>query len=112
MESIIHKYDNNIYQLLLPLNIETKIPQDDELVSFCDIIVGVNLEKYINIGSRYVRKPINKVALMKIILFGHMNDIRSTRKISKACKTDIRFMYLLGNEKCPSHTTIQGFIEV
>ncbi len=110
MTSTIPIYDNNIYQLVLPLNLENRIPKDDELVSFCDLIRGVNLEKYINIGSRYGRTPINRVAIMKIILFGYMNDTRSTRKIAKACKTDIRYMYLLGGEKAPSHTTIQGVI--
>ena len=38
-----------------------------------------------------------------------MNDIYSSRKIEKACKRDINFMWLLQGRKAPDHNTIARF---
>lgn len=38
-----------------------------------------------------------------------MNGIYSSRKIEQACKTDIRFMWLLQNQSAPDHATIARF---
>nr|WP_263488092.1 transposase [Clostridium sp. FP2] len=38
-----------------------------------------------------------------------MNDIYSSRKIEKACKRDINFMWLLRGRKAPDHNTIARF---
>lgn len=38
------------------------------------------------------------------------NGYVSTRQIEKLCKTDIRFMWLLQDEKAPSHMTIANFM--
>jgi len=43
------------------------------------------------------------------VLFAYMNQIYSLRQIEKAIRTDIRFMYLMEDEK-PSFKTIGEFI--
>lgn len=47
--------------------------------------------------------------MFKVVLFGFMNNIRSLRGLELACKTDIRFMYLMDYEK-PSHQSFMNFI--
>jgi transposase len=47
--------------------------------------------------------------LFRIILYGYMEEIYSSRKIEKACRRDINFMWLLGAESVPDHSTISRF---
>ncbi len=51
----------------------------------------------------------NPAVLLKIILFAYSKGILSSRKIEKACKTNIIFMALSG-ESTPDHSTIATFI--
>lgn len=61
--------------------------------------------------SRTGRKRYDPEILLKVILFAFMeNGYVSTREIEKLCKTDIRFMWLLQEEKSPSHMTIDNFM--
>ncbi|MFT5875864.1 MAG: transposase [Clostridium sp.] len=41
-----------------------------------------------------------------MLVYAYMNDIYSSRKIEKACKRDINFMWLLQGRKAPDHATI------
>ena len=42
-------------------------------------------------------------------MYGYMNLLYSSRKIEKACRRDINFMWLLGGEPVPDHCTINRF---
>ena len=49
---------------------------------------------------------------MKVILFAFVeHGYVSVRKIEKLCKTDIRFMWLLQENKAPSHMKIDNFMK-
>ena len=48
--------------------------------------------------------------MFEILIFAYMNRIYSSREIEKACKTDIRFMWLLNGEPAPSDSTIARFM--
>ena len=52
---------------------------------------------------------MNPITLFEILVFGYMEHLYSGREIAKACRTDIRFMWLLGGEPAPSHATISRF---
>ena len=45
------------------------------------------------------------------IVYANMRGIFSSRAIEEACKTDIRFMWLLQYEPAPEHTTTARFLE-
>ena len=101
-------------QLQLPLDLGIKIPNDDELVSYLQLMKGVNLNSYFSNNSSLGRNKKNRVAILHTILFGFMVDVRSTRAIEKRCKTDIRFMYLLDKFNLidpPSHSLINKVIK-
>ena len=66
--------------------------------------------QYLNRPSHKGREEYNPFKMIKIVLFAFMNKIYSLRGIEQACKTDIRFMYLM-EEETPSHMAIQRFIE-
>lgn len=44
-----------------------------------------------------------------LLVFAYMNGIYSSREIEKACRNDIRFMWILQNSPVPDHTTIAHF---
>ena len=69
---------------------------------------GLNLSRFFKKSSRG-REGYNDTILLKIVLFSYMENIRSLREIEKACRTDIRFMWLSGGIK-PSHMAFQRFI--
>ena len=59
--------------------------------------------------SRYGRIEYSAKILTKILVYGYMRMIISTRKIEQACKENICFMYLLEGRKAPDHNTISRF---
>lgn len=46
--------------------------------------------------------------MLKVIIFGYLNNIYSCRKIEKALQDRISFMWLSGNQ-VPDHNTINRF---
>ena len=103
--------DSNTYQLQLPLDLSTKIDICDPVVTFREVLKGVNLKKYLvkRKDETRGRDGYNPETLLKIVLFANMIQTRSTRKIESLCKNDIRFMWLAEGER-PSHMTICNFI--
>ncbi len=95
----------------LPLEIGVKIEKDDPVVSFKEVMEGVELRKYLKRSEQDPRgrEGYDPEVLLKIVLFAYMNNVRSTRKIADLCRNDIRFMYL-SEEITPSHMTIANFI--
>jgi len=54
------------------------------------------------------RPPYHPSDMMKLYLYGYQNSIRSSRKLEKACKTNIEVMWLLHQQK-PHYKTIANF---
>jgi transposase len=49
--------------------------------------------------------------MFSIVVYANMQGIFSSRAIEEACKTDIRFMWLLQYEPAPDHTTTARSLE-
>ena len=54
------------------------------------------------------RPPYHPSILMKLYLYGYQNSIRSSRKLEKACKTNIEVMWLIYGQR-PHYKTIANF---
>ena len=54
------------------------------------------------------RPPFHPSTMMKIYLYGYQNSIRSSRKLEKACRTNIEMMWLV-NEQKPHYKTVANF---
>ena len=94
-------YTNKNYtpkQLKLPIEIEKIIEISDPVYSFCEIVDCIDLSKYFVVkGYKTGRPRYSYTKLLKIVLFSFMeNGYLSLRRIEKSCKTDIRYMWLLG----------------
>ena len=66
---------------------------------------------YTELFQTYLRtwRKTNPITVFEVIVFGYMEHLYSGREVAKACKTDIRFMWLLNGEPAPSHATISRF---
>lgn len=95
------------YQLKLPLNIETIIPEDDSVRLLSQFVETMDLT---DLYSTYER--INSVSprtLLKIVLYSYMNGDYSSRSMELNCKRDINFMFLLEGAPAPDHATFARF---
>lgn len=95
-------------QVVLQFDIEKMLPKDDpvfKLVEICEQLDYSKLEK------EYVRswRKLNPATMFILIVYGYMRRLYSSRDIEEACKTDIRFMWILGMEEAPNHSTIARF---
>jgi transposase len=104
--------NGQIYQLKLPLALETRIDPDSSLYTLVEITERLD---YTPLEQQYKRLPSAKEASLKqmfqLCMLGFMEGIYSTRKLEKSCKHDIRFMYLLGGKKAPDHNRFWHFIK-
>lgn len=110
---IIHKNytnNNNIYQLVLPIDVGILIPEDDSVRLLSQILEELDYTKLMKAySSRGRNSAVTPKNLFKVMVYAYMNDLFATRKIEEACKRDINFIWLLQGEKAPDHNTIARF---
>jgi transposase len=95
------------YQLKLPLNIETMIPEDDAVRLLNQFVEAMDLT---DLYSTYERiNLLSPRILLKIVLYSYMNRDYSSRSMELNCKRDINFMYLLEGLPAPDHATFARF---
>ena len=107
---ITHKnytLNGNGYQLKLPLNIETIIPENDSVRLLSQFVEEMDLT---DLYSTYKRiNSLSPRTLLKIVLYSYMNGDYSSRSMELNCKRDINFMYLLEGQPAPDHATFARF---
>ena len=87
------------YQLKLPLNLETIIPEDDSVRLLSQFVEGMDLT---DLYSTYERiNSVSPKTLLKIVLYSYMNGDYSSRYMELNCKRDINFMFLLEGIPAP-----------
>ena len=99
------------YQVVMPLEIGIQIPEDDSLRTLMKIAERIEWSELSGAYERGNRQgEATDKQMFLLIILGFMNGIYSTRKIERACRTDIRFMWLLAGKRVPDHTRIARFI--
>jgi len=98
-----------VYQLVLPVDIGDLIPADDSVRLLNAAMERMEYKKLYAAYSRIGRNEKSPKHLFKILVYGYMNGIYSSRKIEQACRRDINFFYLLGGQSAPDHATIARF---
>ena len=98
----------NKNQVVIPFDLTAKIPEEDFVFTVAEICESLDYTELFNTYVRVWRK-VNPITMFEILVFGYMEHLYSGRDIAKACRTDIRFMWLLNGEPAPSHATISRF---
>jgi transposase len=97
------------YQLKLPIEIGVMIPADDSVRLLSMLMERMDYSKLYRAYERLARTETDPKNLFKVLVYGYMNWQYSSRKIERACRRDINFMYLLDGEPPPDHNTIARF---
>ena len=99
-------------QLKLQLDFEKIIDISDPVYGFCEVMDRIDLSKFFADKERKTGRPrCDLVKMLKLVLFSFMeNGYMSLRGLEKACRTDIRYMWILDGMQPPSFMTFDNFI--
>lgn len=101
---------NRAQSVLFPENLDQIIVQENE-VRIIDLFVeSINLVdfKFVYKTTTEGRPAYNPKDLLKLFVYGYLNQIRSSRVLEKECKRNIEVMWLMKELK-PDHNTISNF---
>jgi len=99
-----------IHQLGLPISFENIIPDNDSVRLLYNVTEGLNYKELYKAYSTKGRNPvILPETMFRIIIYGYMEGVYSSRKLAKACRRDINFKWLLQGQRAPSHSSIARF---
>ena len=111
MSTKIHYRDYNPKQLLLfPERLDKDIDETDPVRIVDKVVDNLKAVNFNELYSTRGRCAYHPKMMMKVILYGYMNNLYSCRKIASALKRDIHFIWLAGYEQ-PDHNTINRFRE-
>lgn len=99
-----------IHQIELPIVTDFIISEDDSVILLFKVTEGLNYSKLYKTYSTIDRNPaIAPETLFRIIVYGNMEKIYSSKDLEKACRRDINFKCLLQGQTPPEHNTIARF---
>lgn len=96
--------------LLFPPNLGDFIPQDAPVRLISDIVDLMDLQEIHDSYSKAPdgQPPYHPAMLLKVVLFGYMNNIFSTRGLESAMTRDAHLIWL-SSYQFPDHTTLSRF---
>lgn len=99
-----------MHQIGFPIKTNFIPREDDPVRLLFDVTRGLNYKRLYETYSTLGRNPVvEPIILFRIIIYGYINKLYSSREIEKACKRDINFIWLLKGQKAPDHNTIARF---
>ena len=112
LKKILHKnytINRKFYQLKLPFDIECIIPDNDSVRLLSQFVEEMDLTELYSTYSKIRENQVSPMNMLKIMLYGYMNGLYSSRDIETACRRDINFMFLLEGASPPDHSTFARF---
>ena len=113
MENKNTRADFNIfdgeYQVCIPLNIEVKIPKDHKVRVLHAVMERMDWSVFEACYFRYGRIGYPPRVLTELLVYGYMDNTYTSRRIERACRENIIYMFLLDGCKVPDHNTIARF---
>ena len=93
---------------LFPPSIEQLIPRDHPVRIVNGVIEQLDLQLLTKIYAREGRPSYHPKMMLKVMVYAYMDNIYSSRKIEKALRENINFMWLSGNQVV-DHNTLARF---
>lgn len=93
----------------MPMNLEIIIPSDEPVRLLSAVLEELDYRKLTATYSRFGRIEYSPRLLFKVVLYGYIRGIYTTREIERACRENVNFMYLLEGREAPDHNTIARF---
>jgi len=106
--NIVFKSDHRREQWLFPPSIESMIP-DDHPVRFIDSVIdGMDISDILSTYKGGGTSSYHPRILIKILVYGYLDRIYSSRRLEQQTHENICYMWLSGMQK-PDHVTISNF---
>ena len=97
-------------QLVIALNSEKIIPENAPVRLASAMMEELDYKKLYGAYSRLGRKSaVDPRVMFKVLVYGYMCGIYSSRKPEEACRYRIDFMWLLEDGNVPDHSTLARF---
>ena len=97
-------------QIGFPIQVPFIPKENDPVRLLFEVTEGLDYTNLYKTYSTLGRNPaVDPVTLFRLLIYGDMNKIYSSRELEKACKRDINFIWLLQGQKAPDHNTIARF---
>ncbi len=94
--------------MMLPPSLEELIPITHPVRVVNDVINRINIQPLLDSYSVKGCCTYHPQMLLKIVIYGYVSNVYSSRKLEAACKENINFMWLSGMNY-PDHNTINRF---
>ena len=94
--------------ILFPQRIDKDIAENDPVRLISSIVESLDLSSFRRLYKERGRSPYDPKMLLKVVIYAYMNNIYSCRRIEKALKRDIHFIWLAGYEQ-PDFITVNRF---
>ena len=109
MSTKLHFRDYSPKQMILfPQRLDKDIAENDPVRVVDTVIDSLRLDNFKKLYKERGRSPYHPKMMLKVIIYGYMNNLYSCRKIETALKRDIHFIWLAGYEQ-PDFNTINRF---
>ena len=99
---------NQHQEMLLPPSIKEMIPEKHIVRTVNKVIETMNIAALIKTYKGGGRSSYDPLMLLKVLVYAYIMKIYSSRRISKALREDINFMWLSGMQR-PDFRTINNF---
>lgn len=105
---VVFKQDYQQQGMLIPLDLNDMIAADHPVRDINAVLEKVDITGIIKLFRPGGTSSYHPRMLLKVIVYGYINNIYSSRKLEEAVKSNIYFMWLAGGRK-PDHNTINRF---
>ena len=105
---VVFKQDYRQQGMLIPLDLNDMVAADHPVRIVNVVLDKVDISEIIRQFRPGGTSSYHPRMLLKVIVFGYINNIYSSRKIEEAVKSNIHFMWLAGMRR-PDHNTINRF---
>ena len=109
MSAKLHFREHINNQLVLfPERIDKDIAPDDPVRLVNAVVDSLDMGRIYSLYYDHGASPYHPRMMLKVIIYGYMNNIYSCRRIENALKRDVHFIWLAGYDQ-PDHKTINNF---
>lgn len=107
-EKVVFKDYNTNQLMLLPPSLEEMIDENHPVKVVHQVIEHIDIQPIMSKYKGGGTSSYHPKMLLKILVYGYLSNIYSSRKLENALKENIHFMWLAGMGK-PDHNTINRF---
>ena len=98
------------YQLKLCSEWDVKLPADESVRLLSEVMEGLDYTGLYRAYAIKGRKPkTSPTAMFKVLVYGNMEGKFCSSEIARACRRDINYMWLLGDEPAPDDDALNRF---